>query len=302
MNLLKYVPQGLTSKVGRQVLVASKHSPKIMFGVGIAGVVSTAVFAAKGTLRLEYVLAEAESKLRTAKEVHENPPEGIEYSDQAYLSDRAIILTRTAGNLVKIYWPALVSGVVTVGALTGSHVVLNRRNTGLMAAYAAIEKGFSEYRTRVADELGEDKEREFRYGTETREVAKDTKQGTKIEHITHVGPEGASIYAKFFDEGNSNWSRDPEYSRVFLQAQQAYYNNRLQAKGYVFLNEVYEALGLERTRAGQTVGWIVGKDGKDNFIDFGLFANRPVARDFINGREGSILLDFNVDGIILDKI
>jgi hypothetical protein len=63
-------------------------------------------------------------------------------------------------------------------------------------------------------------------------------------------------------------------------------------------------LGIDRSKAGSVVGWVITKEGTgDNFIDFGVFdGDNPRARDFVNGREGSILLDFNVDGVIYDKI
>ena len=63
-------------------------------------------------------------------------------------------------------------------------------------------------------------------------------------------------------------------------------------------------LGIPATRAGQQVGWIYDKNdpNKDNFVDFGIYdTNRPSNRDFVNGYERTILLDFNVDGNILNE-
>jgi hypothetical protein len=71
----------------------------------------------------------------------------------------------------------------------------------------------------------------------------------------------------------------------------------------VFLNEVYRAIGADHTQAGSVVGWILSDTG-DNYIDFGVFNGQDGdrIRDFVNGREGAVLLDFNVDGLIWDKI
>ena len=61
-------------------------------------------------------------------------------------------------------------------------------------------------------------------------------------------------------------------------------------------------LGIPRTKAGQVVGWIFDKDNPigDNYVDFGLLNTQN--EDFVNGYKRSVLLDFNVDGMILDRI
>jgi hypothetical protein len=119
--------------------------------------------------------------------------------------------------------------------------------------------------------------------------------------LLHVDPDGPSIYGRFFDEFSTEYKKDADYNRVFLQAQQQMANNLLQSRGHLFLNEVYDALGFERTPGGSIVGWVIRKDGlRDNFVDFGLL--KPGNERFINGGERAVFLDFNVDGIIYDKI
>lgn len=291
----------ITSKAARSVLLAQKNSPTILFASGVVGVVATVVLASRATLWMDAVVTEAEKDLDKCRTLHEsgNP----KYSDRKYQQDVAVVYARTAGRVVKLYAPAVVIGIVSIGALTGSHIILTRRNVSLTAAYGAIQKGFEQYRARVVDELGEEKDREFRYGTETREILEETAKGEpKVKKIKHVGPEGASIYAKFFDEYSKSWQPQSEYNLMFLSCQQTYANNLLHSRGHVFLNEVYDSLGIERTKAGAVVGWVLNDTG-DNYIDFGMFDDdRRTARDFVNGREHSILLDFNVDGTIYDKI
>ena len=90
---------------------------------------------------------------------------------------------------------------------------------------------------------------------------------------------------------------------MFLRNQQQYANDKLRANGYLFLNEVYEMLGIQKTQAGQIVGWVYDdkNENGDNYVDFGMYdVNRSTCRDFVNGYERSILLDFNVDGSILN--
>ena len=111
-----------------------------------------------------------------------------------------------------------------------------------------------------------------------------------------------SQYARFFDEGCAAWQNNHEYNLMFLRNQQSYFTDLLKSKGHLFLNEVYEGLGLPKTETGQLVGWIYDVDNPigDNFVDFGIFTNGN--KEFVNGYENSILLDFNVDGNIFDKV
>lgn len=295
---MKYIPKALTRKIGRQILVTKKHSPVLLFGAGVVGMVGTAVLASKATLKLEDVLEETNTKVAQAKSL--NNQDRRDYTEDDFQKDMVLIHVRAVGAVGKLYAPAIGLGALSIAALTGSHVILSKRNAALAGAYAVLEKGFNEYRQRVEEEFGTEKERELRYGHEE-VVESDTKNG-KATKKKLVGPNAESMYARFFDEYSKNWERTPEYNLLFLRAQQNYANDLLLSRGHVFLNEVYDMIGIDRSRAGAVVGWVVSNEG-DNFVDFGIFdANREGARDFVNGREGSILLDFNVDGVIYDKI
>jgi hypothetical protein len=246
---------------------------------------------------METVLDEAKEKLDTAKNL-----EHAEYSEKDRQRDITLIYFQSGVKIVRAYAPAIVVGGLAVYALTSSHNILTKRNAALTAAYGALAKGFDEYRARVVDKYGEDQDRDFRYGTEQVEIIDPETKRKKM--VTRVGPGDPSIYARFFDELSSSWNRDPEYNLFFLKAQQNYANDLLHSRGHVFLNEVYDMLGIPRSRAGAVVGWVLTQNGtSDNFVNFGVFDGKTdQARDFVNGREGAILLDFNVDGVIYDKI
>lgn len=113
-----------------------------------------------------------------------------------------------------------------------------------------------------------------------------------------------SQYARFFDESCTGWDKDPECNLLFLRQQQVYANELLRKCGYLFLNDVYDILGIPRSKEGQIVGWIYDDKNPigDNFVNFGIYNPLTGNRNFVNGYEKSILLDFNVDGNILDKI
>lgn len=293
-----FIPNSITRKVGRQILTVRKHSPSVLFGVGVVSMVGTVVTASRATLELDNTLSEIEAKKDLAKDLLDK---GLDsYDLEKYKHDMVVLHSRGAMAVAKLYAPAIGLGLLSIAAFTSSHVILTKRNAALAAAYATLDKAFGEYRQRVSKEFGEEKEREIRYDLKDEKV-KDAETG-KVKTVKQAGPGGTSMYARFFDEYCKNWSKEPEYNLIFLKAQQAYANDLLISRGHVFLNEIYDSLGIDRSKAGAVVGWVVSDDG-DNFIDFGIFdSNREGARDFVNGREGSILLDFNVDGVIYDKI
>ena len=180
----------------------------------------------------------------------------------------------------------------------------------LTAAYATIDRSFKEYRGRVVERFGKELDRELRYNIKAQEIEektvdKDGNETIEKKTISVVDPNMYSDYARIFDNGSMGWTKDPEYNLMFLKLQQNQANDRLRAQGYLFLNDVYDMLGIPRTKAGQIVGWVYDEENPvgDNFVDFGIYdIYNEKACDFVNGRERSIVLDFNVDGNILDMI
>lgn len=293
---MKFVPNAVTGKLARQLLKVKKGSPTILFAAGVVGVVGAGVMACRATLKLEEVLDEHKKNMGVAEII-----ESEKYTEEDRKKDIAYIHVRTAVKVGKLYAVPVLLGAASIAALTGSHNILSKRNAALTAAYAALEKGFNEYRERVLEQVGEDKEREFRYPLEKVEVV-DPETGKK-KNVKRVCGEGMSMYARFFDKNSTSWSLTPEYNVLFLRCQQNWANDRLRAKGHLFLNEVYDALGIERSSEGQVVGWVVDCGG-DGYVDFGIFDSPASDRffDFVVGNEGGIWLDFNVDGVVYDKI
>ena len=292
---MKFIPSGVSNKLALQMLKLDKGSPKILFGVGVASMVGSTVLACRSTLRLEEVLEKAADNLEGVQNL-EHP----EYSEEDRQKDRVIVYTRTAVEIGKLYGPSVILGVAGITMLTKSHNILQERNAALTAAYVALDKGFKEYRSRVVEKYGPQEDQEFRYGAE-RVTLQDSDSGRKKTVVR--APKGEpSIYARFFDETADEWQRNPDYNRAFLKCQQEYANHLLQARGYVFLNEVYKSLGIAQTTAGSVVGWVIGNG--DDYISFGIFEDpsNEKLRDFVNGHEGSVLLDFNVDGVIYQLI
>jgi Family of unknown function (DUF6353) len=292
---MRLLSESVMKGLGSNILTLRKHSPSLFFVGGVIGMVGTTVLACRATLKLDEALEADKEKAEAVKTYQSD-----NYSEEDRKQDTAILYVRQVLTVAKLYAPAILLGSASIGMLAQSHNILIKRNAALTAAYAALDEGFRRYRARVVEKYGQDEDDRLRYGEE-KVTIKDEAGKSKV--VSRVGQEGASIYAVFFDQFNLNWSKDPQINKLFLRSQQNYMNNVLHARGHVFLNEVYEALGFDHTQAGSVVGWVLHSDN-DNFIDFGVFrydANDKV-RDFVNGREGSVLLDFNVDGLIYDKI
>jgi hypothetical protein len=301
---LKKMTTAVTSKVGRQVLLTKKHSPTLLFAVGVAGVVTTVVLASKATLKMDQILEEAEKNKSQIDDAE--AMEVSEYDQNDANKDRVTNRVQTIYKICKLYAPAFAVGVISIGCLTGSHVILSRRNVALTAAYAALDKGFREYRERVVDDLGREKDEEFRYGVIEKEIAVDTDHGVDVKTVKVLDKNGkGSIYARLFaQETSRNWQPQQNYNSIFLQSQQNYANDRLRRDGFLLLNDVYESLGLERSKEGCVVGWVRNNPrGGDSFIDFGVFSGDAyMGKQFVNGNEPNVWLDFNVDGVVYDLI
>ena len=294
-------------KVGFKI---KKHSPEILAVVGVVGVGATVVTACVATTKLSDILDETTDTIEKINETVSNPDFADKYSEEDATKDKVIVYTQTSVKIAKLYAPSFILGVASVGCFLTSHNILRKRNIALAAAYATVDKGFKEYRSRVVERFGEALDQELRFNVKAKEfeeVVINEKGEEEIvkKTVSVVDPNTYSDYARFFDEACPGWSKDPEYNLTFLKRQQNFANEKLQTNGFLFLNDVYEMIGIPKTKAGQIVGWIYDEKNPvgDNFVDFGIYdVNNEAKRDFVNGYERSILLDFNVDGNIWDKM
>lgn len=306
------IVNNVTRKLYKVKFKMKKHSPELLVGAGVVGVVASTVLACKATLKVNQVLEESRTnidKIHTAKETGVTEA-GLEYSEDDAKKDLTVIYIQSGLKLAKLYAPAVAIGAASIGAIVGGHTILRKRNIALAAAYATIDKNFKDYRGRVVERFGEALDKELRYNIKSKEVEEIVvnEDGTEsvVKKTVPIADEinEYSDYARFFDEACAGWTKDPEYNLIFLKQQQNYANDLLKRQGYLFLNDVYKMLGIDVTKAGQVVGWIYDEKNPigDNYVDFGIYnINNERNRAFVNGRERNILLDFNVDGNILNN-
>lgn len=293
---------GVASKT---VMKLKKHSPEILVVAGIAGTVVSAVLACKATTKVAEILDETKGTLDTIHEGMETGAiNGQEYTTEDGKKDTVVVYAQTGMKLAKLYSPAIILGTLSITSILASNNILRKRNVALGAAYVAIDKSFKEYRGRVIERFGEQVDTELKYGIKAKkfeeiEVDPETGKEKKVKKTVMVAdPNLQSDYAVYFDSKSRNYETNPDYNRMFLKAQQAFANDKLQTRGHLFLNEVLDDLDLPRTPAGQIVGWT--KDGPDGYVNFRIV---EVERETEDGRhEPALLLDFNVEGNIWEKM
>ena len=293
---------GMASKT---VMKLKKHSPESLVVAGIAGTVVSAVLACKATTKVAEILDETKGTLDTIHEGMETGAiNGQEYTTEDGKKDTVVVYAQTGMKLAKLYAPAIILGTLSITSILASNNILRKRNVALGAAYAAIDKSFKEYRGRVIERFGEQVDTELKYGIKAKkfeeiEVDPETGKEKKVKKTVMVAdPNLQSDYAVYFDSKSRNYETNPDYNRMFLKAQQAFANDKLQTRGHLFLNEVLDDLDLPRTPAGQIVGWT--KDGPDGYVNFRIV---EVERETEDGRhEPALLLDFNVEGNIWEKM
>ena len=290
-------------------LKLKKHSPEILVVGGVVGLVASGVMACKATTKLSAILDDSKEQIELFDKVAANP-EMVkeEYTVEDAEKDKKIVKVQTAVKVAKLYAPSIAVGVVSIGAIFASNNIMRKRNVALGAAYATVDRAFKDYRNRVVDRFGEELDKELRYNLKTKEVKETVedengKKKTVKRNIKYMDSAMPSEFAVIYDDGCAGWTKDPEDNKFFLIQQQRYANERLKRRGYLSLNEVYELLGFPSTKAGQVVGWLYDcKDPNykgDNFVDFGLYnVDCEPNRDFVNGYERNIILDFNVAPII----
>lgn len=286
MNLFGTIKNTLSLVGGKASLLFRKCGPTTMTVVGVGGVVATVVIACVATTKTEPILDKTKARIDKAKE-NEDP--------KIQNKEIAVAYGKAAVDFAKLYAPAATVGTISIAMILGSHHILKKENAALMAMTSALSQSFAEYRKRVVEDAGEDKDLEYYHGVKkTTNVIVDLETGEQTTETAYIQEKpSVSIYSRVFNRKNLNWNPSCALNMMFLRSIQDEMNYTLKAKGHLFLNEVYDRLGFKRSEAGQFVGWVYGGSG-DDYIDFGLYN--------LKGRDDepdAIVLDFNVDGNIM---
>lgn len=306
----------LANKVSRAfnkgMFQLKKHSPEILVIGGVVGTVVAGVMACRATTKIHDILEEAKQTVDELHEINDEPrykevykeKTGEEFTETVMKKELAGVYVKTGMELFKVYAPAVAVGAVSITAILAGNNILRQRAVAYAAAFTATENTFKEYRERVVSRFGKELDRELRYNIKTKEVEEtvtheDGSETTVTKTVHEVNPSQYDQYTRCFDETCRSWTRNAELNLAFLMQQQNFLNERLQSRGYLSLNDVYEALGFQQSGVGQVIGWVYDPKNPDlhNYVDFGIHdLYDEQKRAFVNGYEKSIWLNFNVDG------
>lgn len=268
----------VTKFISRTGLKLRKHLPAIMTAAGIITGGACVVTACKQTLKVH---EEIKPNLESIAQKRE---EGAQKADirKEYIS--------IASKAVKAYAVPAAFGAASVALTVGGHKVLTKENAALASAYIALDKSFKAYKEKMPIPQ-----------TVSSEETRENDDLGDIEPFVPEDPGLISPYARVFDCTNWNYAHNsPALSISFIKNVEEWVNNQLHAKGYMFLNDVYEQLGMERSEAGQYMGWVDDGELGNSHISFGIdWENSPSVHAFARGKIDCLTLDFNVDGPII---
>ena len=311
----KLLPPKVTRKIYRVGMKLKKHSPTLFVIGGSIGVFTGFGLAIAATVRAIDVVNDAKEALDT---VDEQFADGVPDEETGEVVEpetvKKAIKVKAGLTLVKTYAPAFITTTASVGLMLASHRVLTNRNAGLAAAYAALDQSFKAYRARVIERGGAELDKEYRYDLKATEVPATTtnENGEEVETTKIVNAARPEIlrersdYAMVFDSSCMGWDKNLDYAMNQLAIYERLANDLLQAKGMLFLNEIYDLFQSEkypRTKAGQIVGWVYNEKNPvgDNYVRFIKDIIHVIpSPDYPDAYEPTIILDFNVDGNVID--
>lgn len=295
---------GSVHKIGFEL---KKHSPEIFIAVGVVGTVASAVIACKATTKLNDILEESKEQIDAIHEAPQKEELKDRYDEDMMRKDLALVYFQTGVKVAKLYAPAVILGTLSITSIVASNNILRKRNVALAAAYATVDKGFKEYRERVVERYGEQVDYELTHNIKTKEITETVvdekgKEKQVKKTVEVADPNVTNDYIKYFTRSNPYWDDTPDYVELFLRSQQNYANDRLKVDKVLTLNDVYDSLGFQKTKAGMVVGWVFDENNEDgdNFIEFNV--RKVYIPNEYGEEELAYAIDFNVDGNIYNKM
>lgn len=313
----------LLDNIGKRAEVAKfeikAHSPEILIGVGIAGMVASTVLACRATLKADDILEQRKENIKKCETLvqDETVPE---YTEEDLKNDKRTINIQTGLKVVGLYLPAVTVGILGASCFVKSNGIHREREASMAAAYASLDQLFKRYREKAIEQYGEDADKKLRYDIRTEKIKNE--EGKK-EEVKIAGDLTDDDYSEFFDESSPYWEKNRHYNQTFLLNEQARWNKVIKDRasinfhgiGYVTLVEVYRDLGISlspaKMKRWNDIGWVLDLndpyyDPRSQFISFGICdeilrpkrPGTPNCVDVMPGFDPVFIISPNVQGNI----
>lgn len=284
----------------------SKHAPTILSVSAAVGVVATSAFAWHAGRTFEDVEYRNYERVKDCRDrADEIPDEEVPAIERR---NRIAFALDAARHIA----PTVIVGGTTIALIYFSNSISRKRLAALSAACVALQNAFDNYKAKMVDTLGKETVDKIitpklpNTGKTAEEILAedDRNDAADVTDAVLAMVRECSPYARVISETSStSWDPNEDYTVMNLIELQAWANRRLQKKGHLFLNEVFDQLGLSRMKEGALVGWLKNGDG-DGYVSFGDFESSIYrVPDFERKSiHSNVVVDFNVDGVIWDKI
>lgn len=291
------LPVAVTRFAAKASALAVKHAPTILtYGGAAVATVGTGL-AVKQSFRYIEKVSEPDLmhliKIEETMELSKAGKLKDEYTEQEYKQDKIHAYILLGIHTAKHYAvpAALFAGGIAM-ILTGHHMQL-KRLAKITAAYGSLHTAYTNLKKRIENS-----------DTNMENLSDILKPDVVTENETEPKTAITSFqpYEYYFDDTNEYFHPNSQSANeTFLNSIHQFANDRLYTKGHLFLNEVLEALGMEHTAEGAVTGWVI-RDGASNFVSFGDEDFFDLRLDEHNGMPPKYTLNFNVDGLIWDRI
>jgi hypothetical protein len=292
-------------KVAKAVLYKNRSNIEFVAGLllevgGVAYIVSKARPAAEISMKISWKI----------KDIETNDKEEVWAPGERnkYIRD---LIAYTIKEFTKCYgigFAMEIAGWILSGI---SHATDRNDLANLSMAMASLSATFAQYRERVIEDQGEEKDQLYFLGPQKVTVEVD-KHGNVIQKTEVVEDKNKEInlppHTIMFDEANPNWEKDPVVNRDFLENHLRWLNQRLEAEDFLWENDIRRDLRAPLVKSGWTSGIFAWKTDPvtgekiRNYLSLGLEAKNPAAQRFRDGIEPSIILQLNVEDNITDKL
>lgn len=302
----------MSRMVGKTKLSLIKNAPTLSIGAGVVGLVGAVYLSGKAAVKTQDILAEHREEMKQEDEAYEEvivlrqeDPEALpEVTEKTHNAAKLSISMQTGVKVLKVYGPTLAVAGLSIASIVYGRNIFQKRLSSLAAALQITTATLERYRTAVAEETGEEKEVEIFKSATQKHLERMANQIDSLEESNSARNKvSRTAFARWFDQTNSMWTNQSGENRFLIANSQNYFNDLLNRRGYVFLNEVYTHLGFQPVPEGQTMGWIRNSDFPDAVIDFDVFNSQSSeSRAFVNDLTPNVLLDFHGVSYILGEL